>query len=985
MRESTPARSGDTMKRTATILAFLVLALFVSSSPVLADWPIDGELDGCHTFDFTIDEQGFTAIFGSYSAGVGWIAGDYYASGGGDMRMAEIELASFPETLITSFTATYDYWQGYISEYAATGRRWTVDGVDVDVTSLGGTFEGDDREETFTPTAPGITTDGPVSFFLRSSRGDHSGSILIKSIQICGEPITEYVKPLLGSDFDSWGMYEHSGNGGYTVVAFSKEPGAFVRSAVDGIVYDIREADEADGWCDDVLDVALLACAIRVPDSVHGGNGEYVYRFGSNAIGLVEPHDRNKTFLVTIRQYETLHYFRYYVQAATLYVTEGQPVTAGCYLGKTTGMSGYSIDPTDLFGTSATQGVTIVTRTLTEAGATDELLDYLTLSPSESNPCNVSEEFARCLGSADLSDQSDWDSFGDVTWNNPGATVGTNSYISSVMNLDPDREPKMRVSARTHVGDGSVELRLGETVESFELDGSNYVELLIAGDTHQPNDGIFYDVIVKNTGNATVEIEYICVSFTKDENGDPEDPNPPGGCYFINNSFEDGISDWASTPAADVSEGAITTSDGGQWWQAATLYPGEGGPATYTIRVDFGLDYYDSYTPDETDTTASATIQYDFPGPSSWDTIDSAVTFGEIAQSDGRLFVEETFSVASETSGDFYFRANLDSEPSNVVGTTIYSVCLDSGDTTGGGEPEPWPGDYQGGEPDTRDLGCEVIPTPSGNALSDWSVWTWRKFDFFFDCKLMPLLVATYEKINDFYHMVGFLARWLIHFFFDGVEWFSDDLIPWLGGYFDNMRGGIWITGEQPAPEDDSCAWYDIFCHAGNLLGGVEDLLSGVWDGVGDVTNIIGDTLDWIAGALQFIWDDLIRPIWNLIRGALDWVLGILDDVVKPVLEWVIDLIGKIIEWIGNVWGMLVDTVTAYNSASPQSVPGFPNCAVETDNAICLFYWMTENTVFAGTAGSLIIPVLTSIFAIMFILHYIKQIKDALSEAGRVS
>jgi hypothetical protein len=248
----------------------------------------------------------------------------------------------------------------------------------------------------------------------------------------------------------------------------------------------------------------------------------------------------------------------------------------------------------------------------------------------------------------------------------------------------------------------------------------------------------------------------------------------------------------------------------------------------------------------------------------------------------------------------------------------------------------------------------------------------------------MVLLNQMYDKLIDLYQLIGWVARWLQAFLYMAGDWLTQEFTPWLGGYFDNAKGGGWIIGTEEE-EDGGCAWYDIFCHAGNLLDGVEDLIGGVWDGVGDISNVIADTISWIVGALQYAFDGVIKPVWNFLKGAFDWVLGILESVVKPVLDWVIDLIGSIADWIGYIWGLLLDTIGAYNDATPVAVPGFPDCEVDTGHTICLFWWVTENTIFAGTAGSLIIPLIASILAIMLILHYIKQIKTALSETGTVT
>ena len=989
------------MKRTsiAIILVWVLALLFVSSSPVLASWPADGDLEGCYTFDYEISNGGFATFdlatyeglqqVGTYSAGVGWIQTEITYAEDNKMKGAGIFLAP-SRTRIDSITLRYKsvkdadsgpaayairviLWDGPISltendwdSLSTTQNSYSATETEIEI-QVGGVY----AENMAVIGLPGFTTNGA---------NISSAVFELYGMDVCqGE--FEFVKPLLASDLDGWGMYEHTGNGGFTVVAFSKEPGAFVRSAVNGMVYSIDSIDGGD--CDDVLDVALLQCAIRVPEEVHGGDNEWIYTFAAPTF-----MSSNVTYKVVIKEIGEERYFTYFVKDAPQYIVEGQVVVPGCYLGKTDTLTGYQVEPWKLFTEDADQGVTIVYLSETAGGNPIELQDYLVLNPLESNPCNVDYEYSDCLGSADLSNQEDWTSQGNVAWNNPGATIGTNSEIRSTMNLDADREPQMRVSAKTQGGTGQIELRIGETVESFEITDSQFQEVKIDGDTHAPSDGIFYDIIVSNTGSATLEIEFICVSFTLDDEGNPKDENPPGNCYFDDPSFDQGDTFWDVTWSnlePYGSGGAIYPPTLGTWTQAVTLYPGEGGPATYTIRVMYGLDAYASYQPDETDTTAIATIDYDFPAPTSYIEIDSK-TFGEIAQAGGVVTIQDTFSIAAETSGDFTFKATLTDPPADVPHLAVQWVCLESGDTTDGSPPENWPGDYDYTEPAAGEdnVTCDVVTRPSGNNLSSWAVWSWQKLNNFFQCELMVLLNQMYDKLIDLYQLIGWVARWLQAFLYMAGDWLTSQFTPWLGGYFDNAKGGGWVIGTEEE-EDGGCAWYDIFCHAGNLLDGVEDLIGGVWDGVGDISDVIADTISWIVGALQYVFDGVIKPVWNFLKGAFDWVLNILESVVKPVLNWVIDLIGTIADWIAYIWELVLDTVGAYNDATPQTVPGFPDCDVDTGHTICLFWWVTENTVFAGTVGSLMIPLLASIIAIMFILHYIKQIKASLSETGTVT
>lgn len=61
-----------------------------------------------HTFDFTTGSHGFTATYGSYSAGVGFVHGDYLQDANTRIRRALITRSGIPAFTLTKMTTNYD-------------------------------------------------------------------------------------------------------------------------------------------------------------------------------------------------------------------------------------------------------------------------------------------------------------------------------------------------------------------------------------------------------------------------------------------------------------------------------------------------------------------------------------------------------------------------------------------------------------------------------------------------------------------------------------------------------------------------------------------------------------------------------------------------------------------------------------------------------------------------------------------------------------
>ena len=131
-----------------------------------------------------------------------------------------------------------------------------------------------------------------------------------------------------------------------------------------------------------------------------------------------------------------------------------------------------------------------------------------------------------------MTDPEQWLSQGPVTWTGETARLGAGASVSVQMALAIAQEPEMIVKAVGLSFPSQMQLQLGATIENFDLPflgvATNYK---IAGDMHEPDiGGQFYTVSVKNVTDGIIEIFYVCVRHTLDEEGEPIPIDPtPGG------------------------------------------------------------------------------------------------------------------------------------------------------------------------------------------------------------------------------------------------------------------------------------------------------------------------------------------------------------------------------------------------------------------------------------------------------------------------
>lgn len=316
---------------------------------------------------------------------------------------------------------------------------------------------------------------------------------------------------------------------GYRILASASEGLAPVHAAFSGTVRKVSRHSSPP--------LNAPGEGVRVPPSVHGGSSNWTYSFNDGAaleLGFAGYYE------VIIYNAECDCEIQYWVLNAPEFISEGAEVSAGCIIGQAMFLTGTNVDLEIGIGTGGPEGE-IIASNETVLGATlitklvngeyAHGIDELIIEPGPGRACNASENQA-CLGDSKLEHSSMWDVSGGASWHDDGGiTLDAGASISSTMNLDPVREPTMLVSSRTVASSGSMTLGIGTTLQSFTVD-ANMREQQLPGSTHTPDAGLFFSVVVENDSDVMMEVEYVCIAWTRNADGtdivDPTDPDGDG-------------------------------------------------------------------------------------------------------------------------------------------------------------------------------------------------------------------------------------------------------------------------------------------------------------------------------------------------------------------------------------------------------------------------------------------------------------------------
>lgn len=161
-----------------------------------------------------------------------------------------------------------------------------------------------------------------------------------------------------------------------------------------------------------------------------------------------------------------------------------------------------------------------------------------------------------------------------------------------------------------------------------------------------------------------------------------------------------------------------------------------------------------------------------------------------------------------------------------------------------------------------------------------------------------------------------------------------------------------------------------------------------------DMVGTIRDYTQWSADfSLGLV--DFLQDLIGLLSGGLSNVFALLanlfDFLISGILSffaWAAEITSKLLSIIRlyfalagqylAIWGNLIVAIFyAWFSVSPVAPPGLPDCvAAPHDYSLCALYWTAENTVLAGTIGTLIIPTAIIYIDLLIFMYFIGRVKN---------
>lgn len=742
-----------------------------------------------------------------------------------------------------------------------------------------------------------------------------------------GEPLT-LVRPLQQSDEHELGVYESQSeneNTEYTVFVTSTAPSAPVLSAIAGRVDVVErltssQCQERLQTSDVLPDTPLIQCVIEQ----YGDSTSYHTFTGLNSI-----------YRVVIADDENGLNFEYFVANAPQYIAVGDDIHAGCILGETSSIRPFFGGPANV------EGVAVLTMLDGDTGEPVEVLNALSVYSVATNACNADPVYSSCYGDATLSQPQQWVTTGNVSWNNPGATLASNSSIKTTMALNPALESVMTVGARViswNGGTANLRLQMGQMIINHPITGPTGVESYeIPLDIYEPDNAGMYTVSVSTSGAFVAELSYVCVTQGTIA------PRPQSSCYFQNPSFDFGLTGWTTSGDVEAVPGAVVIGLGGSIEQNVTLFP----ETDLTSREYLVTVRYQGYFTDNPDyNSVEYTMQYAWP-----DSTPVNLPAGELTDDETAALIVDQFTldVATEQTGEFVLAPAITGGNSTFIGVRVFEVCISG----------PFP--QQGGTfGPPRISTCDVVSLPQGENISDWVQYHWQNLERFYKCDMMVLLERMYSAVDQMAKTAGWAVRYWLALLYGSSDWLSQQFFPWLTGYLDNMAQDPGFTGTIPiGGGDEPCN--NLFCALDSLFSNVR----GIFD-------IIGRVASDIIGFFQ---------------STFDFVAYLLSTVINAVVFIALELVTRIFSLIDFVMSLLGTLINSYNNAAPTALPGMPDCSVDPQsNAICQGIWVLDNTIFTpGTPGALIIPLIVSVGSLYLLLWAVGEVKNTIVSAGMVS
>lgn len=626
--------------------------------------------------------------------------------------------------------------------------------------------------------------------------------------------------------------------------------------------------------------------------------------------------------------------WEYWVHSPFLYSTvrSGQFVKGGCPIG----------------GTIATgnQGVTIVF----ERGG-DADVDYMNIEPTGSD-CAPELTYDGCITQIS---PNNWEILGGVIehYNNtPTVRFETVGTLKTVVNVPMDRSPKLRLYVYSPT-DARLAVIFGENVrETVSVNASStysHSAIDIDLDGALPDRDPFYSLeIGLLQPSRQVYIGSICLFL---------DNSPPREyCYFLNNDFANGLSEWdrSSSSVVPRSNNAVFIPDEGSIWQNLKLVTGDyDDDLEFNVRIEWGVfDYSNNVFVDE---HYLISLEYKWGGYTDDEFQEIGMATRDIvADTNNNIITAFNLLVSQNIEADFELRI-IHSElapPPATLEAEIRSICL-TGDVWVEDKPAP-----------PFNASCPLgVTRPTGSDVGLWIGYLWSELSRFFTCDLMRVLNAIHTSLIDFFDTSRYFMRYLMVSGNMTLSWLSTDILYWLNGHLSNIAGGN-ITFIEVQSGGKSCN--NLFCAIDSLFGGVSQIFQAL-------AELLTSVLD---KALVPIIDLLVQ----LVGGTFNFVIGLAQSIIDLLLTGayaIIDL-GKF--FFSFLWKILND----FSTAEPVQIPMLPYCDVDPNSSpACRLFWVAEHTVFSGP-GVVIIPILSGYLIVIIMLYMIKEIKKAIIESGKL-
>lgn len=753
----------------------------------------------------------------------------------------------------------------------------------------------------------------------------------------------------------------------YSVSAWSDSPGAAVHAAADGYVESIIPLDWQDCGYGQVgiigpnpiqfysfLSTEPQPCVVALYDMnpIFLDPETATYTEVALAAMYLDP---TNVSVVKIRMGDD-SVISYLVQNAEQYVTVGDSIQEGCVLGLTVALTNQPIQALNflrglagfiwsgsIFGwgtvgvglaelvanpSASSWGYTVLQLTDVEGDA-QPLAESLTVIPTNEDRCKDSGEYAGCLtDDSTFSSNASWDTVGNVEFTNPGVILDPGESVSQLLNLDPVEGYTLTVQAQSPGLEGELRGWIGsittrETVYSEVSDIQIEASPVGAGDY-----GDLWTVGVQNTGSTVLIINSVCVT----SGAAPDNPN---SCYFTNHSFIAGLSGWTVSEGVTSEDQSLLVPDDGVISQTVHLYPKPDGAASYQLTIYADWWYSGSIDP----VGPEASMQYEYPAGSGYVSLEPEIVSGGLAYGMGTIVYRDTISVSTETDAVMNIKVLTTSGTSMTVeGLRINEACLSGKfqQSTGGTVP-------------TLTADCSYVARPRTNDPAAWTQWHWLNLNKFFKCDLMVLLNKMWQTIRNIFNLIGWSMRYIMSSMTATAQWSGSQLFPWLEGHFRNIA-----------------------------IGQVTNITQ---EGGGTIWDVL---LALISGVLSPLTDGVLQIV-NLLVAIVGGAAGILFSVISAVITIVLAIAGQVLGFAQLGQSLLGTIITAYNTSTPQTIPGLPNCSGDPrSNAFCISIWVLDNTIFSGT-GAAIIPLIVGILSIHLILWIVGELKKTIVEIGQAA